>query len=67
VRAVPAGVIEKLHADLLRALSSREAAEEFSKLGIGMVANSPAEAAKFIASETEKWERVVKAARMQLD
>jgi tripartite-type tricarboxylate transporter receptor subunit TctC len=66
-RSVPAGVIEKLNADLLRALSSREAAEEFSKLGIGMVANSPAEAAKFIASETEKWERVVKSARMQID
>ena len=37
------------------------------KLGIGLVGNSPAEAAKFIASETEKWERVIKAVGMQVD
>ncbi len=66
-RSMPAGVSEKLNADPLRTLSSREAAEEFKKLGIGMIGNSPAEAAKFIASETEKWERVVKAAKMQVD
>ncbi|HEY5293415.1 MAG TPA: hypothetical protein VIJ43_13995 [Burkholderiales bacterium] len=36
--------------------------EEFKKLGIGLVGNTPAEAAKFIASETEKWEKVIKAA-----
>ena len=40
---------------------SGEAGEDFKKLGIGMIGNSPAEAAKFITSETEKWERVVKA------
>lgn len=66
-RSAPAGVIEKLNADLLRTLSSREAAEEFEKPGIGIIGNSPAEAAKFIASETEEWERVVKAAKMQVD
>ena len=66
-RSVPTAVIEKLNADLQRALSSREAAEEFRKLGIGMIGNSPAEAAKFIASGTEKWERVTKAAGMQVD
>jgi hypothetical protein len=37
------------------------------KLGIGLVGNFPAEAAKFIASETEKWERVIKAVGMQVD
>ena len=48
-------------------LSSKEAAGEFKKLGIGRVANTPAEAAKFIASETEKWDKVIKAAGMQID
>lgn len=47
--------------------SRKVAAEEFKKRGIGMVANSPAEAAKFIASETEKWDKVIKAAGMQVD
>jgi len=66
-RSVPAAIIERLSADLRRVLSSKEAAEEFKKLGIGMVANSPAEAVKFIASETEKWDKVIKAAGMQID
>jgi len=47
--------------------TSREAAEECRKLGIGAIANTPSEAAKFIASETEKWEKVIKAAGMQVD
>jgi tripartite-type tricarboxylate transporter receptor subunit TctC len=66
-RSVPTAVVEKLNADLRRMLSTQEAAEEFRKLGIGMVANSPAEAAKFIAAETEKWDKVIKAAGMQID
>ena len=66
-RSVSAAVIEKLDADLRRVRSSREAAEEFRKPGIGMVANSPAEAVKFIASETEKRDKVIKAAGMQID
>jgi tripartite-type tricarboxylate transporter receptor subunit TctC len=66
-RGVPSAIIEKLNADLRRALSTKEAAEDFRKLGIGMVANSPAEAAKFIAAETEKWDKVIKAAGMQVD
>ena len=66
-RSVPAALIEKLSAGLRRVLSSKGAAEEFKKLGIGMVANSPAEAVKFIASETEKWDKVIKAAGMQID
>ena len=66
-RSVPAAIIERLNADLQRTLSSHEAVEEFKKLGIGLIGNTPAEAARFIASETEKWERVVKAAQMQVD
>ena len=50
-----------------RTLSSREAAEALNKLGIGMTGNTPAEAAKFIASETEKGKRLTRAAGMQVD
>jgi tripartite-type tricarboxylate transporter receptor subunit TctC len=66
-RGVPSSIVEKLNADLRRALSTTEAAEEFRKLGIGMVANSAADAAKFIAAETEKWDKVIKAAGMRVD
>jgi tripartite-type tricarboxylate transporter receptor subunit TctC len=66
-RGVPSAIVEKLNTDLRHVLSTKEAAEEFKKLGIGMVGNSPAEAAKFIAAETEKWDKVIKAAGMQID
>jgi len=42
------------------------AAEEFKELGIGQVGNTPAEAAKFIASETEK-RGVITAIQTQVD
>ena len=48
-------------------LPSNEAAEESRKPGIGGVANTPAEAAKFIAPETRKWNKVIKAAGMQIN
>lgn len=66
-RSVPAAVVEKLGSDLRQVLSTKEAAAEFKKLGIGKVADTPAEAAKFIASETVKWDKVIKAAGMQID
>lgn len=46
---------------------SKEAVAESRKPGIGRVANAPAEAAKFIASETWKWNKVIKAAGMQIN
>lgn len=66
-RSVPAAVIEKLGSDLRQVLSTKEAEVEFKKLGIGKVADTPADAAKFIASETVKWDKVIKAAGMQID
>jgi tripartite-type tricarboxylate transporter receptor subunit TctC len=64
-RGLPAGLVEKLHADLRRALA--ESGEEFRSQGIGLVLNSPAEAARFVAAETEKWNRVIDAAKIQVE
>jgi tripartite-type tricarboxylate transporter receptor subunit TctC len=66
-RGVPAALVGKINADLRRVLSSKEAADEFRKAGIGVVLNTPAEAARYFASETEKWNKVIRAANIQLD
>jgi tripartite-type tricarboxylate transporter receptor subunit TctC len=38
-----------------------------SELGTSVLVTSPAEFAKFIADETEKWAKVIRAANIKLD
>jgi len=64
---VPAEIIEKIGADVRSALATPEAMEKFRSMGMTKVANTPAEARAFFASETEKWTRVIKAAGVKLD
>ena len=66
-RGLPASLAEKIQSDLKRALSSPEVGEELRVQGIGLVLNTPAEAARFIASETDRWNRVIDAAKIQLE
>lgn len=66
-RGLPAGLVDKIQSDLKRALSTPEASEDFRSQGIGPMLNSPSEAARFIAAETEKWNRVIDAAKIQVE
>ena len=66
-RGLPAGLVEKIQSDLKRALSTPEASEDFRAQGISPMLNTPAEAARFIAAETEKWNRVIDAAKIQVE
>jgi tripartite-type tricarboxylate transporter receptor subunit TctC len=64
---VPAEIIEKIGADVRSALDTPEAAEKFKSMGVNKVANTPAEAKAYFASETDKWTKVIKAAGVKLD
>jgi tripartite-type tricarboxylate transporter receptor subunit TctC len=66
-KGVPAPLVERINADLKRALSTPQAAEDFKRQGIRLVGNTPAEAARFVVAETEKWNRVITAAKIQID
>ena len=66
-RGLPAGVAEKIQTGLRRALSSPEAIEELRAQGASAVLNSPAETARFIVAETDKWNRVIDAAKIQVE
>lgn len=66
-RGLPAGVADKIQSDLRRAFSSHEAVDELRAQGASAVLNSPAETARFIAAETEKWNRVIDAAKIQVE
>jgi tripartite-type tricarboxylate transporter receptor subunit TctC len=66
-RATPAALVEKIQQDIKRVASTPQAAAKFESLGVQPVVNPPAEAAAFFASETVKWNRVIEAAKLQLD
>lgn len=64
---VPAEIIEKIGRDVRTALHTPEAAAKFQAMGVNKIANTPAEARAYFASETEKWTKVIKAAGVKLD
>jgi tripartite-type tricarboxylate transporter receptor subunit TctC len=63
----PTAVVEKIQQDIRRVVATPQAAARFESLGVQPVANPPADAAAFFASETTKWNRVIDAAKLQLD
>lgn len=64
---MPAVLVNKLNQDVARILASPEVVARYDKLGINYSPNTPAEAAAFVRSETAKWNRVIEAAKLQLD
>jgi tripartite-type tricarboxylate transporter receptor subunit TctC len=69
--AAPAGtppaVIDRLNKAAVEALNSPEGRKRLADQGLEPVANSPAQAAKLAASETERWGAVVKAAGIKAE
>ena len=66
-RSVPAPLVEKIQQDVRRALTSAAVQTKLDQNGVRAVANPPGDAAAFFASETIKWNRVIEAAKLQLD
>ena len=60
---VPAGtprdIVNRLSAEVKRALAAPELRERFSALGMEVVGSTPAEAASFLDVEIVKWNRVI--------
>ena len=65
--STPPALIERLNQDVQRVLAMPDVQERFDKLGLIHTPNTPAQAAAFIRSETQKWNRVIEAAQLQLD
>lgn len=65
--SMPAALVEKLNKDVQRVLALPEVVARYDKMGMNYTPNSPAEAAAFFKSETIKWNRVIEAAKIQLD
>jgi len=63
----PAALVDKLNKDVQKVLASSEAKARYNQLGIEVEPNTPAQAAAYVKSETAKWNRVIEAAKLQLD
>ncbi len=60
----PKAVIDKIHADTVKVLADQEVKDRLTQLGMAPVGNSPADFAKEIAVEYERWGKVVSARKL---
>lgn len=66
-RSLPDALASRIQQDLKRVLAAPALRDKYEASGVRPVLNTPAEAAVFFASETQKWNRVIEAAKLQLD
>jgi tripartite-type tricarboxylate transporter receptor subunit TctC len=55
-------ILDRLHADLVRALNSPDLREHLQRLGADPVGNTPEQYTAFMRNEIAKWDKVIKAA-----
>ncbi len=65
--ATPRPIVNRLHAELVRALQLPDVRERLVSLGTEPVGNTPQEFAGFMRREHEKWGKVIKAANIRLE
>ena len=59
-RATPRALVERLNADIVKALQARDLRERLESLGAELAPGSPQDFADYIAREIPKWAKVVK-------
>ncbi len=67
----PAGVkpdiIERINAELVKIMNAPDIRSRLAQVGLDAATSTPAEFAKYLRAETDKWARVVKAANIRID
>jgi tripartite-type tricarboxylate transporter receptor subunit TctC len=63
----PSAIINKVHADTVKALQSADIKKRFSELGMAPVGNTPAEFARDMKEESARWAKVVRERKLQID
>jgi tripartite-type tricarboxylate transporter receptor subunit TctC len=63
----PAPVLERLHAEIARAMAALDIRDSFAQQGFIVESTTPADFAGFVAAETRKWADVVRAGNVRLD
>jgi len=63
----PPEVVARLNKEIVDAINSKEGKERFAQLGLDPVANTPAEAARFVDDEIQRWSALIKSANIKPD
>lgn len=66
-RNTPAGIIDKLNREINAVLADPGLKARLDDLGVTTIADSPAGFGRFIAAETEKWGKVIRAAKIKAE
>ena len=64
-KGTPQAVVDKLHADLIRALRTPEMKERFRRLEVDAIGTTPDEFLKHMRSENARWAKVIQAAGLK--
>ena len=65
--ATPRAIIAKLHAETVKALRLSDVKGKLASEGLTLIGSTPEQFAEFLAAETSKWAKVIKAADVRLD
>jgi tripartite-type tricarboxylate transporter receptor subunit TctC len=60
-------IIAKLHKEIVRILADRDTAQRFASQGAEPASSTPAELARFMRDEHERWKQVIKSARIKVE
>ena len=63
----PAAIVDRLNNEINAALADHRMRARLADLGGEVLAGSPAQFAKLIADETEKWGKVIRAANIKAE
>ena len=66
-RNTPAVIIDRLNKEINAGLADPKIKGRFADLGATVFPGSPADFGKFIAEETEKWGKVIRAANIKAE
>jgi tripartite-type tricarboxylate transporter receptor subunit TctC len=63
----PLEIVDKLNTEINAALADPKMKTQLTELGVAALPGSPADFGKLIASETEKWGKVIRAANIKAE
>ena len=63
----PRPIIDKLHAEFVKAMSAPDVRERFAGVGADTVASSPAQYGAFVETELKRWEKVIRATGVKIE
>ncbi|MEO7727419.1 MAG: tripartite tricarboxylate transporter substrate binding protein [Burkholderiales bacterium] len=64
---VPRPIIDKVNADLVKALATQDVKSKLGELGVETVSSTPEQFGQFMASETARWSKLVKEANLRVE